>query len=78
MAEKGSCLQRTFDSNPTGKYKQDIALMACMLCVHVYRFKCFNSWSKGKITRSQAEDILRRQTADGSFLVRDSESSPGK
>jgi growth factor receptor-binding protein 2 len=36
-----------------------------------------NPWFKGKIARAKAEEILRKQTHDGAFLVRESESSPG-
>lgn len=38
----------------------------------------FNSWFQGKITRRQAEQNLMEQRNDGSFLVRESETSPGK
>ena len=34
-----------------------------------------DSWFHGKITRTKSEDVLRQQTQDGAFLVRESESS---
>lgn len=34
-------------------------------------------WFKGKVPRVKAEEILKKQHVDGSFLVRESESSPG-
>lgn len=36
-----------------------------------------NSWFHGKITRVQAQEVLFQNGRDGSFLVRESESSPG-
>lgn len=37
-----------------------------------------SSWFHGKITRKQAESILMEKNGDGVFLVRESESAPGK
>ena len=41
-------------------------------------FVSFNfSWYHGKVTRQQAEEKLLKQTHDGAFLIRESESTPG-
>ena len=37
----------------------------------------FHSWYHGKISRNNAEELLKKQTHDGAFLIRDSERSPG-
>ena len=36
------------------------------------------SWFHGKITRQKAEEVLMKQNHDGAFLIRESESSPGR
>ncbi|CAB4002121.1 growth factor receptor-bound 2 [Paramuricea clavata] len=36
-----------------------------------------HDWYHGKISRNDAEELLKKQTHDGAFLIRDSERSPG-
>ncbi|XP_070579951.1 growth factor receptor-bound protein 2-like [Ptychodera flava] len=36
-----------------------------------------HEWFRGKISRAKAEELLRQQSHDGAFLIRESESSPG-
>lgn len=36
-----------------------------------------NPWFKGKLSRAASEDLLRKETRDGIFVVRESESTPG-
>ncbi|XP_033108725.1 growth factor receptor-bound protein 2-like [Anneissia japonica] len=37
-----------------------------------------HDWFHGKISRKKAEDLLLNQKKDGAFLIRESESNPGK
>lgn len=36
-----------------------------------------NPWFKGKLSRAQSEDLLGKESRDGIFVVRESESTPG-
>lgn len=51
-----------------------------VLCVNdfsIHSICIFSSWYHGKISRNDAEELLKKQTHDGAFLIRDSERSPG-
>ena len=38
----------------------------------------YSRWWYGKTARAEAEQILRSEGTDGSFLVRESEANPGQ
>ena len=47
-----------------------------VLCTYIINDFC-SRWFYENINRKQAEDLLKKQRENGSFLVRESESTPG-
>ena len=48
------------------------------LFIYLFIFQFLCSWFHGKITRAKSEELLMSQKHDGAFLIRESESTPGK
>ena len=62
--------KRNFSTTNVEVYATSIFLF--FVCVYL-----IDSWFHGRITRKQAEAKLMKETFDGAFLVRESESTPG-